>query len=72
MKTVSTKKESIEKKWILIDATDAVVGRLASFVASRLRGKHLPSFTPNVDDGDFVVIINAEKVYFTGKKLTDK
>ena len=72
MKTVSTKKENLEKKWILIDATDAVVGRLASFVASRLRGKHLSSFTPNVDDGDFVVIINAEKVHFTGKKLTDK
>ena len=72
MKTVSTKKENLEKKWILIDATDAVVGRLASFVASRLRGKHLSSFTPNVDDGDFVVIVNAEKVHFTGKKLTDK
>ena len=72
MKTISTRQEDVDKKWILIDATDAVVGRLASFVASRLRGKHLVSFTPHVDDGDYVVIINAEKIHLTGNKITDK
>ena len=70
--TVSTKHTEITKKWILIDATDLVVGRLAAFVANRLRGKHLPSFTPHVDDGDHVVVINDEKIHFTGNKLTDK
>ena len=72
MTTISTKQSDIEKKWILIDATDVVVGRLASFIAKRLRGKHLASFTPHVDDGDNVVVINAEKIHFTGNKLTDK
>ena len=72
MKTISTRQEDVDKKWILIDATDVVVGRLASFVASRLRGKHLASFTPHVDDGDYVVIINAEKIHLTGNKITDK
>ena len=72
MKTISTRQEDVDKKWVLIDATDAVVGRLASFVASRLRGKHLASFTPHVDDGDYVVIINAEKIHLTGNKITDK
>ena len=72
MTTVSTKQSDIEKKWILIDATDVVVGRLASFIAKRLRGKHLASFTPHVDDGDNVVVINAEKIHFTGNKLSDK
>ena len=72
MVTISTKQSDIEKKWILIDATDVVVGRLASFIAQRLRGKHLSSFTPHVDDGDNVIIINAEKVHFTGNKLSDK
>ena len=72
MKTISTRQEDVDKKWILIDATDAVVGRLASFVATRLRGKHLVSFTPHVDDGDYVVIINAEKIHLTGNKITDK
>ena len=72
MKTISTRQEDVEKKWILIDATDIIVGRLASFIASRLRGKHLASFTPNVDDGDYVVVINAEKIHLTGNKFTDK
>lgn len=71
-KTVSVNKISAQKEWILIDATDLVVGRLASQVAKILRGKHKPSFTPNSDCGDNIVIINAEKVRFTGKKLTDK
>jgi len=62
----------VEKKWILIDAEDVVVGRLATFVAMRLRGKHMPSYTPHIDDGDNVIIINADKVAFTGKKRTDK
>ncbi len=68
MTTISTKQSDIEKKWILIDATDVVVGRLASFIAKRLRGKHLASFTPHVDDGDNVVVINAERIHFTGNK----
>ena len=63
---------TVEKKWILIDAEGLVVGRLASTVANILRGKHKPSFTPHVDCGDNVIIINAGKVKFTGRKLTDK
>src|ERR1700754_4280887 len=63
---------TIEKKWLLIDAEDLVVGRLASIVANILRGKHKPSFTPHMDCGDSVIIINAGKVRFTGKKLSDK
>ena len=63
---------TVEKKWILIDAEGAVVGRLASTVANILRGKHKTSFTPHVDCGDNVIIINAGKVKFTGRKLTDK
>ena len=70
--TASLKPADVEKKWILIDAENAVVGRLASFIAMRLRGKHRPDYTPHVDCGDNVVVINAEKVKFTGKKLTDK
>ncbi|MEE9313794.1 MAG: 50S ribosomal protein L13 [Rhizobiaceae bacterium] len=72
MKTFSQKPAEVEKKWIVIDADGVVPGRLASFVAFRLRGKHKPTFTPHVDDGDNVVIINAQKVAFTGKKYTDK
>ena len=72
MSTISPKPADVEKKWILIDATDLVVGRLASIVANRLRGKHKASFTPHVDDGDNVIVINAEKVVFTGRKYTDK
>lgn len=70
--TAVLKPADVEKTWILIDAQDAVVGRLASFVAMRLRGKHRPDYTNNVDCGDHVVIVNAEKVKFTGKKTTDK
>lgn len=62
----------VEKKWIVIDATDVVVGRLATFIAMRLRGKHSPLYTPHIDHGDNVVVINAEKVVFTGKKRNDK
>lgn len=72
MKTFSQKPAEVEKKWVIIDATDLVVGRLASVVANRLRGKHKATFTPHVDDGDNVVIINAEKAVLTGKKYTDK
>jgi len=70
--TASLKPADVEKKWIVIDAENAVVGRLASFIANRLRGKHLATYTPHVDCGDFVVVVNADKVKFTGKKLTDK
>jgi large subunit ribosomal protein L13 len=70
--TASLRPADVEKKWIVVDAENAVVGRLATFVANRLRGKHLPTYTPHVDCGDFVVVINAEKVKFTGAKLTDK
>ena len=62
----------VENKWIIIDAEGVVVGRLASYVAKRLRGKHRPDFTPHIDTGDHVVIINAEKAVFTGKKRSDK
>ncbi|MEO0547308.1 MAG: 50S ribosomal protein L13 [Pseudomonadota bacterium] len=72
MKTFSQKPAEVVKNWIVIDAEGAVPGRLASFVANRLRGKHKPTFTPHVDDGDNVIIINADKVAFTGKKFTDK
>ncbi len=72
MKTFSQKPAEVEKKWILIDAEGLVLGRLASIVANRLRGKHKATFTPHVDDGDNVVIINADKVALTGKKFTDK
>ncbi|MFD0915645.1 50S ribosomal protein L13 [Pseudahrensia aquimaris] len=72
MKTFSQKPAEVEKKWIVIDAEGVVPGRLASFVANRLRGKHKPTFTPHVDDGDSVIIINAGKVAFTGNKYTQK
>ena len=72
MKTFSQKPAEVTKKWVLIDAEGLVVGRLATIVANRLRGKHKPTFTPHVDDGDNVIIINAEKVALTGKKFTDK
>jgi large subunit ribosomal protein L13 len=70
--TASLKPADVEKKWIVIDAQDAVVGRLATFIAMRLRGKHRPDYTPNVDCGDNVVVINADKVKFTGRKLEQK
>ncbi len=70
--TVSANAATVEKKWVLIDAEGLVVGRVASIIANILRGKHKPSFTPHVDCGDNVIVINAEKVAFTGKKLQDK
>ncbi len=69
MKTFSATPSDIDKKWILIDAKGLVVGRLASIIASRLRGKHLPSFTPHMDTGDNIVVINAAEIKLTGKKL---
>ena len=72
MSTYSATPADIEKKWIVIDATGLVVGRLASIVAMRLRGKHKPTFTPHMDDGDNVIVINAEKVVFTGRKRDQK
>ncbi|HET7411994.1 MAG TPA: 50S ribosomal protein L13 [Pararhizobium sp.] len=72
MKTFSQKPAEVEKKWIVIDAEGLVVGRLASLVAMRLRGKHKPTYTPHVDDGDNVIVINAEKAVLTGKKYWDK
>lgn len=71
-RTYSTKNEEVEKKWLLIDADGLVVGRLASIVAMHLRGKHKPSYTPHVDDGDHVIVVNAEKVVFTGRKREQK
>jgi large subunit ribosomal protein L13 len=70
--TASLKPAEVEKKWIVIDAENAVVGRLATFIAMRLRGKHRPDYTPHVDCGDFVVVVNADKVKFTGRKLDQK
>lgn len=72
MKTYTAKPADVEKQWILIDADGLVVGRLAALIATRLRGKHKPSFTPNVDCGDHVVVVNADKVALTGKKYSDK
>ena len=72
MKTYSAKPSDIEKKWILIDAENLVVGRLAAIIATRLRGKHLPTFTPHMDVGDNVIVINADKVVFTGRKRDNK
>ena len=72
MSTYSAKAADIEKKWVLIDAKGLVVGRLASIVAMRLRGKHKPTYTPHVDDGDNVVIINAEQIVLTGRKREQK
>src|SRR5947209_17348919 len=72
MSTYSAKAADIEKNWVLIDAKGLVVGRLASIVALRLRGKHKPTFTPHVDDGDNVIIVNADKVVLTGRKRENK
>ena len=72
MKTYSAKPADIEKKWILIDAEGLVVGRLAAIVATRLRGKHKPTYTPHMDCGDNVVVVNAEKAVLTGNKLDKK
>lgn len=72
MKTYVPKQGEVEQAWYVVDATDQTLGRLASDIARVLRGKHKPTFTPNDDVGDFVVVVNASKVTFTGKKLTDK
>ncbi|MDQ8040021.1 MAG: 50S ribosomal protein L13 [Rickettsiella sp.] len=72
MKTLMAKTGQIEHKWYLIDATGKTLGRLATKVARILRGKHKPEFTPHVDTGDYIVVINAEKITVTGKKITDK
>ena len=72
MKTFMAKPGEVERTWYVVDATDMVLGRLASNVAAVLRGKNKPIFTPNVDTGDFVIIINADKVRLTGKKLEQK
>jgi len=72
MKTYSAKPAEVEKKWIVIDAKGLVVGRLASLIAMRLRGKHKPTYTPHVDCGDNVIVVNAEKVVLTGRKVQQK
>jgi len=71
-KTVSINNATADKKWVIIDAEQAIVGRISSQIAAILRGKHKPSFTPNVDTGDNVIVINAEKIRFTGKKMNEK
>lgn len=72
MKSFSAKPTDVEKKWFVIDAEGLVLGRLASVIATRLRGKHKPIFTPHIDCGDNIIVINAEKVQLTGRKLADK
>ena len=71
-KTISANKATVNKEWVVIDATDAILGRLSSEVAFMLRGKNKPNFTPHVDCGDNVIVINAEKIKMTGKKWTDR
>ncbi|MBV1879995.1 MAG: 50S ribosomal protein L13 [Pseudomonadales bacterium] len=72
MKTYSAKAETVKRDWYIVDAEGKTLGRLASELASRLRGKHKPEFTPHVDTGDYIVVVNAEKVRVTGKKAQDK
>jgi large subunit ribosomal protein L13 len=72
MKTYSAKPAEVDKKWVMIDAQGLIVGRLASIIALRLRGKHKPSYTPHVDCGDNVIVVNAEKVVLTGRKVQQK
>jgi large subunit ribosomal protein L13 len=72
MKTYSAKPSEIEKKWLMIDADGLVLGRLASIISMRLRGKHKPSYTPHLDCGDNIIVINAEKVVLTGNKMANK
>ena len=72
MKTFSAKASEVRRDWFVIDATDTRLGRLSAEIALRLRGKHKPEYTPHVDTGDYIVVINAEKVVVTGKKKTDK
>lgn len=72
MKTFSAKSHEVNRDWFVVDGTDLVLGRLAAEIARRLRGKHKPEYTPHVDTGDFVVVVNADKIRVTGKKATDK
>lgn len=72
MKTISAKPETVKRDWYVVDADGKTLGRMASEIASRLRGKHKPEYTPHVDTGDYIVVINAEKVRVTGKKASDK
>jgi large subunit ribosomal protein L13 len=72
MQTISINPRDVKKKWVVIDAKDLVLGRLASLIANRLRGKHKASYTPHVDCGDYIIVVNAEKVHLTGNKLLDK
>ena len=72
MKTVSLRKEDIERSWWLVDADGKTLGRIATEIATRLRGKHKPEYTPHADAGDYVVVVNAEKVSLTGNKETNK
>ena len=72
MKTISAKKETAKHSWYVVDATDKTLGRMATEIANRLRGKHKAEFTPHVDTGDYIVVVNAEKVRVTGNKTTDK
>jgi large subunit ribosomal protein L13 len=72
MKTYMANAQTADKKWYIADASGKVLGRFASEIASRLRGKHKATYTPHVDTGDFIIVVNAEKVILTGKKLTDK
>lgn len=72
MKTFSARPETVKRDWYVVDAAGKTLGRLATEVATRLRGKHKPEYTPHVDTGDYIVVINAERVHVTGRKLTDK
>ena len=72
MKTFSVRKEDVKRRWYVVDAADKTLGRLSTQIANRLRGKHKPEFTPHVDTGDYVVVVNAEKVVVTGNKARDK
>jgi len=72
MKTFNAKKETVRRDWYVVDASGKTLGRLASEIAKRLRGKHKPEYTPHVDTGDYIVVVNASQVHVTGKKFTDK
>ena len=72
MKTYSAKQKGIERKWCIVDAKGLVLGRMASIISMRLRGKHKPTYTPHIDCGDHVIVINADKIQLTGRKRTDK
>lgn len=72
MKTFSAKSDQVRREWLVVDAEGKTLGRLSSEIARRLKGKHKPEFTPHVDTGDYVVVINADKIHVTGRKLTDK